>query len=111
MDVDAFDLPKSLVSYVGPFRHHDVIVNGHAVPFVTATPKADGSVALHLDRRFGVDLDPDEAERVIPFLAQCMAVALGYTCHPSASVPEPPPRRTAVRVHSLSDSRVGADLV
>jgi hypothetical protein len=111
-DVDGLgDLPaESPVSYPGPFKHHDVVVNGHAVPFLRAKPKQDGGVSVQLDRRFGVDLSADEAERVIPFIAQCVAVALGQTCHPSPDVQEPPPRRAAAPVHSLSDSRVGAEL-
>ena len=66
---DLPDLPDPLVNYVGPFEFHDVVVSGHAVPFVTATPKRDGGVALHLDRRFGIDLSWDEAQRFVPFLA------------------------------------------
>jgi hypothetical protein len=96
------DMPSMAVTFPGPFKHHDVVVNGHAVPFLTATPRDDGSIALHLDRRFVVELDPDEVERVVPFLADCMAVALGHTCHPCAEVPEPPPRRAAVPVHSFA---------
>jgi hypothetical protein len=95
------ELRESPVSYPGPFQHHDVVVNGHAVPFLRATPRDDGVVRLHLDRRFAVDLSPSEAERVVPFLAECFAVALGYTCHPCPEVPEPPPIRAAVPVHAV----------
>jgi hypothetical protein len=103
-DVDGVpDLPpESPVSFPGPFRQHDVVVNGHAVPFLTATPQTSGAVRLHLDRRFAVDLTAAEAETVVPFLAQCFAVALGYTCHPSERVPEPPPLRAAVPVHAFT---------
>lgn len=99
MDTDAL-LPESPVSYPDPFQHHDAVVHGHAVLFLTAIPRDGGAVRLHLDRRFALDLSPAEAERVVPFLAQCMAVALGYTCHPSASVPEPPPIWAAAPVHA-----------
>jgi hypothetical protein len=92
--------PESSVSFPGPFEQHDVVVNGHAVPFLTATPKDEGTVRLHLDRRFAIDLTPAEAERVVPFLAECLAVAQGYTCHPCADVPEPPPLRAAVPMHA-----------
>jgi hypothetical protein len=95
------DMPSMAVMFPGPFKHHDVVVNGHAVPFLTATPREDGSVSLHLDRRFVVDLDAAEVERIVPFIADCMAVALGHTCHPCPEVPEPPPRRMAVPVHSF----------
>jgi hypothetical protein len=100
-DHECSNMPCMAVTFPGPFKHHDVVVHGHAVPFLTATPKEDGSIALHLDRRFVVDLDPDEVERVVPFLADCMAVALGHSCHPCSEVPEPPPRKAAVRVHSF----------
>jgi hypothetical protein len=101
MDADTLDLPESSVGYPGPFQHHDVVVHGHSVPFLTATPKDGGVVRLHLDRRFAVDLSPSEAERMVPFLAECMAIALGHTCHPCPEVPEPPPRRAAVPVHAF----------
>jgi len=89
------------VSYPGPFEQHDVVVSGHAVPFLTATPRDGGAVRLHLDRRFALDLTVAEAERVVPFMAHCLAVALGHTCHPCPEVPEPPPLRAAAPVHSL----------
>lgn len=98
------------VDFVGPFEHWDVIVNGHAVPFLTATPLSDGSVRIHLDRRFGLDLTSAQALEVVPFLADAIAVALGLTCHPCPEAPEPPPRRAAARVHSLDDSPAGAEL-
>jgi hypothetical protein len=37
----------------------------------------------------------------VPFLADAIAVALGNTCHPCEEVPEPPPRKAAVRVRCL----------
>jgi hypothetical protein len=101
-DDDVFDaLVASPVSFPGPFEHHDVVVNGYAVPFLRATPLDGGTVRVHLDRRFALDLDAQEAERVIPFLAECFAVALGNTCHPCSEVPEPPPIRAAVPVHAF----------
>lgn len=99
-DQDALP-PESPVSYPGPFQRHDVVVHGHAVPFLTATPMDGGVVRLHLDRRFAVDLSPAEAERVVPFLAECFAVALGQTCHPCPEVPDPPLIRAAVPVHAF----------
>jgi hypothetical protein len=93
--------PESSVSYPGPFQHHDVVVHGHAVPFLTATPKDGGVVRLHLDRRFAMDVSAREAERIVPFLAECFAVALGRSCHPCPDVPEPPPLRAAVPMHAF----------
>jgi hypothetical protein len=80
------DLPEmeSQVSFVGPFEHHDVVVHGHQVPHLRATPLDGGQVHLNLDRRFGLTLTSEEAERILPFLADAIAVASGYTSHPRA---------------------------
>jgi hypothetical protein len=96
--------------YVGPFELWDVVVNGHVVPFLTATPLKFGGVHLCLDRRIGIDLSGPEAVTVVPFLADCIAVVGGRTCHPCEEVPEPPLRRAAVRIYSLADSPAGAEL-
>jgi hypothetical protein len=96
--------------YVGPFQTWEIVVNGSTVPYLTARPKRDGAVHVTLDHRFGLDLSEEEAEKVVPFLADVIAVALGYTCHPCPEVPEPPLRRAATRMHSLDDSPAGAEL-
>jgi hypothetical protein len=72
------------VEYVGPFEHHDVVVNGWSVPYLEAQPMNGGKVTLTLDGRYGLDLDLIVAERVVPFLAHAIAVASGYASHPSA---------------------------
>ena len=41
---------SSPVEYVGPFEHHDVIVNGRRVPHLEAIPTA-GALAGTLDLR------------------------------------------------------------
>jgi hypothetical protein len=71
------------VSFPGPFHHHDVVVSGHQVPFLRATPLDGGQVHLTLDRRLGLTLSADEAERVIPFLADAIAI---FSIDPIASV-------------------------
>jgi hypothetical protein len=73
------------VDFIGPFESHDVLVGGRRVPFLHAKPIDGGKVDLTLDRRFGLMLSVAEAERVVPFLAHAIAVALGYACHPDAS--------------------------
>ena len=75
-------LANSPVEFVGPFEHHEVVVHGWQVPFLNATPLPGGRIHLNLDHRLGVDLTVEEAERFVPFLADCIAVAMGYTCHP-----------------------------
>jgi hypothetical protein len=95
-------VPGSGVEFVGPFQHHDVIVNGWAVPYLEATPLNGGKIALSLDRRTTVDITVEEAERLLPFVADCIAVALGYTAHPGRDgLDEPKPSRPIVRVHSV----------
>jgi hypothetical protein len=79
---DSSALPSFRVGFPGPFSHHDVVFRGRRVPFLHAHPLDGGQVHLSLDRRFGLDLTAEEAERFVPFLAHAIAVALGYTAHP-----------------------------
>lgn len=93
------------VDFIGPFEHHDVVVNGCSVPFLTATPLNGGRVHLTLDGRFGLDLTVTEADDVVPFIADAIAIALGYTAHPHATeCPDPRPRPPFARMRSLMDS-------
>ena len=73
------------VTFPGPFQHHDVVVDGWSVPFVKASfrPDAEDHVRLILDDRIGLDLNSAEAEKLMPFLADAISVALGYGAHPS----------------------------
>jgi len=70
------------VTYVGPFSYHAVVVNGWRVPLLTASPLPKGGVHLTLDNRFGLDVSLDDEASIVPFVADCIAVALGYGCHP-----------------------------
>jgi hypothetical protein len=79
----------SPVEFVGPFEHHEVTVNGWTVPYLTATPLPGGRVDLTLDHRYMLDLSLQEAERLVPFLANAIAIAHGYTAHPSDDEDEP----------------------
>lgn len=89
------------VSFPGPFTQHDVVVDGWRVPLIHAqVSQDDGRVLLVLHNRFTLELDAEEAERVIPFLADLMAVALGYDAHPNETdsvplrrAPHPKPQR------------------
>ncbi len=73
------------VSFPGPFSHHDVVVDGWKVPFLQAHPTGenDENVMLVLDERIAETFSVEEAERVVPFVAHSIAVALGYTSHPN----------------------------
>jgi hypothetical protein len=97
------DLPDpERVQFPGPFPVHDVVVQGWTVPFLKASLKGETGVRLILDERKAIDLSSTEAENLLPFLADCIAVALGYGAHPTAEMTELPPelphrspRRTA----------------
>lgn len=91
------------VSFPGPFQHHDVVVDGWSVPFIKASFRQDNEdhVRLILDDRIGLDLKSAEAEKLMPFLADAIAVALGYGAHPredSMSLPERAPHAAPRRV-------------
>lgn len=77
------------VEFVGPFQSHVVVVEGWKVPLVEANLLPGGRVNLVLDNRFGLDLTVSEAERFVPFLAEAIAVAMGFTSHPSKDEKEP----------------------
>jgi len=107
LDHDCSDLPSLRVSFPGPFTHHDVVVDGWSVPFIKASLSGEDRVRLILDERMGLDLNANEAERLIPFLADAISVALGYGAHPRGDGPELPPRmphnspRRVVQVEAL----------
>jgi len=92
------------VSFPGPFSQHDVVVDGWKVPLLVAHPTGehDESVMLVLDGRLAETFTVEEAERVVPFLAHAIAIALGYTCHPNTDeepIRKPQPR--PVRMHGI----------
>ena len=102
-----FAREPSGLEFVGPFEHHEVVLHGWQVPFVSAGALPDGGVHLILDGRFGVDIAKGDAERIIPFLADCIAVALGYTCHPREGWDAPLKREPFVplrRIRSVEES-------
>jgi len=83
------------VTFPGPFQHHDVVVDGWRVPFLQAHMTAEDRISLVIDRRLATELSVEEAERVVPFVADAISVALGYTSHPQGDeqpVRNPQPR-------------------
>ena len=80
------------VTFPGPFEHHDVVVDGWSVPLLQAHPKGEDRVRLVLDGRRGVELSTGEAERLIPFVADAIAMALGYGAHPRRPMERLPER-------------------
>jgi hypothetical protein len=77
------------VSFPGPFRSHDVVVNGWKVPLLQASLIGEDRIDLLLDGRFALELSTDEAERLVPFLADAIAVALGFGSHPQEDAKPP----------------------
>jgi hypothetical protein len=81
-------------------------VDGWKVPLIHAHPCGDNdeNIMLVIDDRLAATFSVDEAERFVPFLADAIAVALGYTSHPNEEV-EPPLVKQAqprpVRMHSI----------
>jgi len=103
--VSTAELPSlgpSPVDFIGPFQRHEVVVNGWKVPNIDADLLPGGRVHLCLDNRFGIDLTVDEANRLVPFLADCIAVAMGYTAHPQEDH-DPIPLPPFVRMNRLDD--------
>lgn len=95
------------VSFPGPFERHEVVVNGWSVPLLHAHPTGehDESVMLVLDQRLALTLSVEEAERFLPFLADAIAVALGYTSHPNEDAEQPlvkQPQPRPVRMHGIA---------
>ena len=79
------------VNFAGPFTHYDVVVDGWKVPFLQAhlSGDHDETVMLVLDDRLVLTLSREEAERVVPFIADAIAVGLGYTSHPAEDAQQP----------------------
>jgi hypothetical protein len=95
-------MPSMAVTFPGPFTNHAVVVNGWEVPLVQAHPQGEDRILLVIDGRLGAEFSVEEAERVVPFVADAIAVALGYGCHPRNENDELPPRMPHVRPGRLT---------
>jgi hypothetical protein len=88
------------IEFIGSFKHYDVTVNGWRVPLISATVDEDtDKLMLSLDDRIGLHLTQREAQKFVPFLADCIAFALGFGSHPK-SEDNPPLRRTPAPTES-----------
>jgi hypothetical protein len=101
------------VTFPGPFSSHQVVVDGWTVPLLHAHPcgEHDASVMLVIDNRLAATFSVDEAERFVPFLADAIAVALGYTCHPNQDAVPPlvkQPQPCPVRMNTIVGVRTSA---
>jgi len=85
MGNNVVEFPKGTygTELVGPFLPKWKVVSyGHAVPNLSATMQPDGQNAwLILDERFMIEGPIEEIQKWVPFIANCMAVAAGYSCH------------------------------
>jgi hypothetical protein len=97
-------MPEDDVEFVGPFDRWDLVVGGRVVPYLEGRPRNGGRILFLLDGRFGMEVDLAEAERWAPFLAHCIAVAAGYTAHPTAGDEGPRPRHPFPRSIALDES-------
>lgn len=102
-DHDCTELHESRVDFPGPFTHHDVVVGGWRVPLVQAHMTAEDRVMLVLDRRLAAEFSVAEAERVVPFVADAIAIALGYGAHPNSDTPRPLARASHPRPERVVD--------
>jgi hypothetical protein len=89
------------VEYVGPFEDWQVVVDGWRVSHLSAVPLTNGRVRLILDQRLAVVLDVATAEDVVPFVADAIAIASGYSCHPRQDWEGPKPLKPFRRSHGL----------
>ncbi len=79
------------VEYIGPFEEeYLILVDGYQVPYITATPNGNGVWTIHFDQRFSMTIGGDNASEFLWFLANAMAVAGGYTCFGTGSIPANP---------------------
>lgn len=75
--------------FIGPMvPEWKVVSGGYKVPFITArlNPEQEHEVLLVLDGRFGITGTREEVQKWVPFLADAMAVAAGYSCFGEQSV-------------------------
>lgn len=70
---------------IGPFHRYPLVVNGWTVPNVQAKllPGSNGTlVTFTLDNRLAVDVPHEVAGSLAPWIADVVAVSMGYGCHP-----------------------------
>lgn len=83
------------VELVGPFEEHRVVVDGLQVPHLTATPMPGGKVNLLLDSRLGLDVEVVDLEAVTRFVADAVAIGMGYASFGGPKMP-PFPKLTGI---------------
>ena len=89
------------VEYVGPFDQTYVVIDGRKVPHLTVGFLPGGIVSFVLDERFALDVPVERAPHTASFLADCIAVGMGYASHPREGQ-EPVPRPAFQRMREVS---------
>jgi len=104
------ELREPRVTFRGPFGGQAAVVNGWQVPLLEAHMQGEDRVLLVIDGRLGGEFSVEEAERVLPFVADAISVALGYACHPrdgADSLPPMLPHARPRRLTALAGASVG----
>jgi hypothetical protein len=71
------------VEYHGPFvGRSDVVIDGWKVPFLDGRELDGGQISFVLDQRLAFQFEVAIADEVARFVADAIAVALGYGSHP-----------------------------
>lgn len=67
---------------VGPFEERRVVLDGWTVPLIQAWEVDGGTVCVVVEDVFAYTIPAGEAENVIRLIANVIASAWGYRCHP-----------------------------
>ncbi len=102
-DHECSAMPSMAVTFPGPFSHHDVVAHGWGVPYLQAHMNGEDRVVLVIDRRLAAEFSVEEADRVVPFVADAIAVAMGYGAHPREDTPRPLERAPYPRPEHVVD--------
>ncbi len=98
---------------IGPFCDGDyyrLTVDGYEVPYLRAHLRkgTEDLWDILLDRRFGYELTDAELHKVLPLLANAMAIAAGYSCHGEHCRPTNPFQVRMIGV-SVADTRTESE--
>lgn len=96
---------------LGALTRHPVVLGGREVPHLEAwtEPGTPDKVWISMPGRM-LDIPAGEADRIIEFIADAIAVAMGYTCHPSADM-EPVRQTPFPIVHMITSVTTDADVL
>jgi hypothetical protein len=103
--------PPTKVEFIGPFgtgTRHYVTIDGFRVPYIAAHREIggadDGLMSLLLDDRFGFNATEDECRHWLPFLANAMAIAAGYSSFGAHAGRDNPFRHRLIGITSVESA-------